>query len=353
MDGRYQLVELVGSGGFGQVWKAHDPRIGRWVAVKVLLGANTDEQVARFHREASVAGGLAHPGIVTVHDFGNAVHENGWRYSYLVMELLPGRPLSARLENGPMPLPEALGTGCFVVRALAAAHGAGLVHRDIKPSNIILGDDVKLVDFGISRSPEQHHDLTATGVVVGSPTYMAPECFTGTFDHHSDLYSLGCVLYEMVTGRPPFDGRDFWQLGHQHRHEQPPPPSTLRKEAPRPLDDPIARLLAKTPDKRPADADEVYRLLYGIYDRGEQEPPRGRKPPRDRKPRRGADVDTEVTLNQDADDPRMRRVTQPLAPGHARQLLDAHHAGASEGDLARRRRRPARGVLPGRRHPRR
>ncbi|WP_107468894.1 protein kinase domain-containing protein [Streptomyces caniscabiei] len=291
LDGRYRLIEPVGAGGFGQVWRAHDPRVDRLVAVKVLTSdgsADHDRQVARFAREAAVAGGLDHPHIVTVHDFGSAVH-HGRPYAYLVMQLLPGKSLSAALEAGRPPLPTALYTASCVADALGAAHEAGLTHRDIKPSNIMVLPDgeATVVDFGITKGSDARHDITTTGVLIGTPAYMAPEALSGSFDHRSDLYALGCVLFEAVTGRRPFTGTS-WQLINQHLKEPPAPLRTLRPDAPVELERLVDRLLAKDPAQRP-DSDEVYDLLEEINDRcfGDTSPI----------PSRGADVTSEVHLH--------------------------------------------------------
>ncbi|MGW4596997.1 protein kinase domain-containing protein [Streptomyces sp. NPDC004457] len=270
LDGRYRLIEPIGAGGFGQVWKAHDPKVDRLVAVKVLAGdgsAANDRQVARFAREAAVAGGLSHPNIVTVHDFGTTM-DNGRLYAYLVMQLLPGKSLSALLEAGPLPLSKAMYVAACVADALEAAHDAGLTHRDIKPSNIIVTSSngkATVVDFGITKSSDGRHDITTTGVLIGTPAYMAPEALAGTFDHRSDLYSLGCVLYEMVTGQRPFTGTS-WHLVNQHLNEQPVPLCTLRPDAPAELERFVSRLLAKDPSQRPASA-EVWDVLKEIHER--------------------------------------------------------------------------------------
>jgi serine/threonine-protein kinase len=280
LDGRYRLIEPIGKGGFGQVWKAHDPKIDRLVAVKVLTpdeGAGTDRQAVRFAREASVAGGLSHPHIVTVHDFGSATH-GGRLHAYLVMQLLPGRSLSTVLESGRLPLPKALYTAACIADALQAAHEAGLTHRDIKPSNVIVRSSGKatVVDFGITKSSDARHDVTTTGVLIGTPAYMAPEALSGTFDYRSDLYSLGCVLYEMVTGRRPFAGTS-WHLVHQHLNEQPAALRAVRPDAPVELERLVDGLLAKDPSQRPDSAGAVRALLEEIHDRhyGDTPPSRG------------------------------------------------------------------------------
>jgi serine/threonine-protein kinase len=280
LDGRYRLIQPIGAGGFGQVWKAHDPRVDREVAVKVLAGdggADHDRQVARFAREAAVAGGLSHPNIVTVHDFGSAMYD-GRLHAYLVMQLLTGKSLSTVLEAGRLPLSKAMYTAACVADALEAAHEAGLTHRDIKPSNIIVrsSGEATVVDFGITRSSDARHDITTTGVLIGTPAYMAPEALSGTFDCRSDMYSLGCVLYEMVTGQRPFTGTS-WRLVNQHLNEQPAPLRTLRPDAPAELERLVSRLMAKDPTQRPASAD-LWAALKEINDRyfGSTPPSRGK-----------------------------------------------------------------------------
>lgn len=290
VDGRYELVELLGQGGFGQVWRARDLRIGRPVAVKVAT-PGSHQELARLHREAALAGSLSHPNIVVVHDFGTGTRDDGHRYAYLVMELLTGESLSELLKKeGPLDLLTTLGVAGSVAEALAAAHEAGLVHRDIKPPNIMIGDDVKVVDFGITKGTDTRHDLTGVGVTIGSPAYMAPECFTGTFSPRSDWYSLGCVIHEMVAGQPPFPGRDFGDLGRQHRGEPPPRLRALRPDTPAELDELAATLLAKNPTHRLADARAITDELRRIYDRhlGEHAP------------RQGRDVTSEIVVRPEA-----------------------------------------------------
>ncbi|KEF04818.1 serine/threonine protein kinase [Streptomyces rimosus] len=292
LDGRYRLLEPIGAGGFGQVWKAHDPKIDRLVAVKVLTAdgsADSDRQVARFAREAAIAGGLSHPHIVTVHDFGSAVHD-GRLYAYLVMQLLPGRPLSTVLEAGRLPLPKALYTAACVADALTAAHRAGLTHRDIKPSNIRVRSSgtATVVDFGITKGSDERHDITATGILIGTPAYMAPEALSGTFEPRSDLYSFRCVLFEMVTGQRPFTGTS-WHLVHQHLNEPPAALRTLRPDAPGELERLVGQLLAKDPAQRPDSAEEVCERLAETGYRHFGDAP----------PSRGPDLASEVCLSRD------------------------------------------------------
>lgn len=297
LDGRYELGERIGAGGFGQVWEAYDPKVDRWVAVKVLTSdgsPDSSQQVARFAREAAVAGGLSHPSIVTVHDFGSTVLD-GRQVAYLVMELIDGEPLTTTLQHGPLGRAAALNIAYSVADALAAAHDAGLVHRDIKPANIMVLDtesaaaSAKVVDFGITKSADPEHHITATGILIGTPAYMAPEAFNGALDHRSDLYALGCVLHEALAGAPPFAGGNFWNLAHQHATQPPPALRTLRPDVYPELDDLVARLLAKNPDDRPQDAHQARTAINEIGDRYY-----GRHAPR-----RGKDYPTDVTLSRE------------------------------------------------------
>src|SRR5262245_24899128 len=216
--GRYQIVAPVGAGGMGEVYRAHDPRLGRDVAIKVLpqhLTANAEAR-ARFEREARTISQLNHPHICTLHDLGQ---EDG--VDYLVMELVEGETLAHRLEKGPLELAEVLTLGRQVAEALDWAHRAGVVHRDLKPGNIMLArNGAKLLDFGLARSaglgpapgavsqsPTMTRPLTAEGAIVGTFQYMAPEQLEGKeADARSDLWAMGCVLYEVATGERAFAG---------------------------------------------------------------------------------------------------------------------------------------------------
>ncbi|MGW2262202.1 tetratricopeptide repeat protein [Streptomyces sp. NPDC004749] len=272
IQGRYQLLDLIGRGGMGEVWRARDESLGRQVAVKCLkpLGPRQDHSFTRimrerFRREGRVAAALQHRGVTVVHDFGE---DDG--VLYLVMELLEGRNLSQLLEdNGRRPLPvrDVVDIAEQITDALAYTHEQGIVHRDLKPANIMRLTDgtVKICDFGIARLG---HDigftsrLTGTGVAMGTPHYMSPEQIGGgQVDHRSDLYSLGCVLYEIATGAPPFDLEDAWSVLVGHRDTIPEPPSRRRPELPGFFDPLILGLLAKTPDERPADAGDLRRRI--------------------------------------------------------------------------------------------
>ncbi|MFF2960003.1 tetratricopeptide repeat protein [Streptomyces sp. NPDC057963] len=280
IQSRYRLLDLIGRGGMGEVWRALDESLGRHVAVKCLkpMGPQHDQSFTRvlrerFRREARVAAALQHRGVTVVHDFGE--HEG---VLYLVMELLDGRNLSQLLEDNeqhPLPVPDIVDIAEQVADALGYTHQQGIVHRDLKPANIMRLTDgtVKICDFGIARLG---HDigftsrLTGTGIAMGTPHYMSPEQISGgQVDHRSDLYSLGCVLYEIATGAPPFDLDDAWAVLVGHRDTQPEPLRTHRAELPGFFDRVVLELLAKTPEERPADAGDL-RQRIAVGRTGEQ-----------------------------------------------------------------------------------
>lgn len=269
IENRYALEELLGRGGFGEVWRAEDGRVGRQVAVKIGC-PQTPEETRRFEREASLAGNLAHPNIATVHDFGR-IERDGRDAVFLVMELLRGRSLADVPADGVPPLADALEWAGRIADALGAAHAAGIVHRDIKPANVMVTETgaVKVLDFGIAKAGSGFGagtDLTGTGMVIGSFPYMSPERWTGgangvPVDGRADLYALGCVLMELLTGARPFTAREMHELLAQHLTAEPPAPSSLRAGLPAALDSLVRDLLAKDPRDRPADAAEVSRRL--------------------------------------------------------------------------------------------
>ncbi|USQ89878.1 serine/threonine-protein kinase (plasmid) [Streptomyces phaeoluteigriseus] len=252
--GRYELERLLGRGGMGEVWAARDGVMERFVAVKLLqphLGTAEGEEL--FFREARTAGALSHPGIVTVHDLGR----DGDGTLYLVMENVPGRNLGVVLKDGLPPVADVLAWTAQTAAALHAAHTVRILHRDLKPANLMLtpSGSVKILDFGIARYIST---LTVASRVVGTVAYMPPERLLGKVgDARGDLYSLGCVLYELLTGRTPFGDLDTPALMYAHVHTPPAPPSSHRPGLSPHLDALLAELLAKNPDDRPASAAKV------------------------------------------------------------------------------------------------
>jgi beta-lactam-binding protein with PASTA domain/predicted Ser/Thr protein kinase len=257
LNGRYEIEDLLGQGGMARVFRGQDRVLGRTVAVKVLSPqfAGDDQFVARFRREAQAAAALNHPNIVSVYDTGDQgdVH-------YIVMEYVEGRTLRDIVrQEGPL-LPErASEITQAVARALASAHEGGLVHRDIKPGNIMLTRDgeVKVMDFGIARTTTGD-TLTQTAAVLGTAAYLSPEQAQGaTVDVRSDIYSLGCVLYEMLTGRPPFTGDSPVSIAYKHVREDPVPPSRLNGDVPEALEAVVMKAMAKNPENRYQTAEEM------------------------------------------------------------------------------------------------
>ena len=260
--GRYKVVTELGRGAMGVVYLCEDDLLQRQVAVKTLLlpdDAGERKQLeARFRQEAKAAAGLNHPGIITIHDIGR---EGDWLY--IAMELLQGTELRDRLAQVTMPLDEALDIAAQVASALSVAHARGVVHRDIKPGNIMLvgAGQAKIMDFGIARV--RHSDVrTMSGTMMGSPKYMSPEQVGGhPVDQRSDIFSLGSVLYEMVSGSPPFAGQNLGQLLNAILHANPPPAGHSRAGVPAVLDQLIARAMHKNPQARYQDAAEMARDL--------------------------------------------------------------------------------------------
>ncbi|WP_170201678.1 serine/threonine-protein kinase [Actinocorallia herbida] len=265
LGGRYRLESLIGRGGMGQVWRAIDQRLRRAVAVKVLPTeiAVAEGGLARFEREAEATAALQHPGITVVFDIGQ--DEDG--LTYLVMELLEGEDLRTVLGRYPdgMPVPRAVELALQLADALATAHAQGIVHRDIKPANLFVLKDgrLKLLDFGIAGLTVEATRLTRDGGSLGTPLYMAPEQFRGDpADFRSDLYALGGVLHELLTGRPPFASETGLPgLLYAHLNEPPPRVRSRRPEVPEGLEDLVLALLAKSVDQRPPSAAAVASYL--------------------------------------------------------------------------------------------
>jgi serine/threonine protein kinase len=253
--GRYRIVSEIGRGAMGVVYRGEDEALGRAVAIKTIIASmDPDEQagyLARFRQEAKALGGLNHPGIITVHEFGD---QDG--LAYLAMELLEGRELRDVMNAGVIRLPAAVDLAAQLAEGLAYAHAKGIVHRDVKPANVMVlaGDRAKLMDFGIARV--RASDVkTQTGMMLGSPKYMSPEQVMGRpLDHRSDIFSLGVILHEMLAGAAPFSGEDVHQLMFQVCSARPAPPSAANPAVPRTLDLIVARALEKEPEARYPDA---------------------------------------------------------------------------------------------------
>ncbi|MDP9868657.1 protein kinase domain-containing protein [Streptosporangium brasiliense] len=262
LSGRYELLEPLGRGGMGVVYRARDRELERIVAVKVLPAQmlRDEDFRARFRREARAAAGLSHPHIATVYDIGEST-DGGDPVPYLVMELVEGGTLADLLRQAPPTAAEAGRIVAAVLEALEHSHGREVVHRDIKPANIMVHRAggrvrVKVMDFGIAKlMSETATRLTATGMRIGTPSYMSPEQADGRpTDARSDLYSTGCVLYEMLTGRPPFTGDSPAVVLFGHLHKAPLPPSQLNPVLAPFWDQMLATALAKDPHQRHRDA---------------------------------------------------------------------------------------------------
>jgi serine/threonine-protein kinase len=260
--GRYRVVRELGRGAMGIVYLAEDESLQRQVAVKTLLlpeeenSAERRNLEARFLQEAKAAGGLNHPGIITIHDLGR---EGDWLY--IAMEVLEGAELRDRMQAGPMALDEALDIAGQVASALAVAHERGVVHRDVKPGNIMLVGQrhAKIMDFGIARM-KSSDVRTQSGTMMGSPKYMSPEQVGGhPVDHRSDIFSLGVLLYEMLSGQPAFSGENLGVLLNVIMRGQPTPLTELRPDVPPLVEQVIARAMQKNPLARYQDAAEMAR----------------------------------------------------------------------------------------------
>src|SRR5829696_7593364 len=269
VGGRYELGDLLGRGGMAEVRKAVDTRLGRPVAIKQLrIDLASDPTFhARFRREAQSAAGLNHPTIVAVYDTGEEPDPaTGVPIPYIVMELVEGTTLRDVLRDGRKILPErALELTAGVLDALAYSHKAGIVHRDIKPANVMLTPTgaVKVMDFGIARAvADTSATMTQTAAVIGTAQYFSPEQARGeTVDARSDIYSAGCLLYELLVGRPPFVGDSPVSVAYQHVREIPAPASSLNPEVSPALDTVLAKALQKNRNDRFQDAAAFQRAL--------------------------------------------------------------------------------------------
>jgi len=255
-DGRYRIVRKLGAGGMADVYLAEDQELGRRVAIKILNGrhANDDQFIERFRREAKNAAALNHPNIVSIYDRGEA--EDTY---YIAMEYLDGRSLKELIVgHGPAPVNVAIEYARQILSALRFAHRHGIVHRDIKPHNVLVDREgrVKVTDFGIARAGTSQ--MTEAGSIVGTAQYLSPEqARGGEVDQRSDLYSLGVVLYELLTGQTPFEGDTPVEIAMKHLSTVARPPSSVRRDVPRDLDMVVMRALAKDPEDRYQSAEEM------------------------------------------------------------------------------------------------
>ena len=266
VDSRYEIVDRLARGGMATVYRAHDRRLDRTVALKLMHAhlADSPDFVSRFRREARAAARLSNPGVVAVYDQGSL---DG--VAYLVMEYVEGPTLRDLITAGPLSVKEALGLVAQLLRPLGAAHRAGLVHRDIKPENVLLPSDgsvAKVADFGLARAVTEVTQTT-TGNVLGTVAYLAPELITsGDSTSRADVFSAGVVLYELLTGEQPFTADSPIQIAFRNVHEDVPLPSALVPDMPADVDELVATMTRREPQERPADADEALALLRNVVD---------------------------------------------------------------------------------------
>jgi len=272
--GPYEIVALLGAGGMGEVYRARDKRLGREVAIKVLpdLYASNPDRRARFEREAKAVAALSHPNILAIHDYGT-----DGNVTYAVMELLEGETLRGRLAKGPLPWREAVEIGAAIAEGLAAAHAKGIIHRDIKPENLFLTADgrMKILDFGLARvaipasteleTGPQIPAETASGAIMGTVGYMSPEQLRSLpFDARTDLFALGCVLYELVAGKRLFQRRTAAETAAAILHDEAPPLGSIGTDLPPEVEGLIGHCLAKETGKRVASARDLAFALHAL-----------------------------------------------------------------------------------------
>ncbi len=318
LNNRYQILEPLGTGGMAQVFRARDLMLERFVAIKMLrTDYSSDPTVQiRFRQEAKAVANLSHPNIVTVHDFG---FDQG--KLFIVMEYVPGTNLKVMIDNlGKFNPEDALPIIIQACAGLGYAHRAGIVHCDVKPHNILITPDhrVKVTDFGIARAisgirPNEQHD-----VVWGSPLYFSPEQAAGQAPSPaSDVYSLGVVMYEMLTGRPPFIAKTAETLARLHREAIPQPPSTLNPKISPELEQIILKVLSKEPVARYRTADQLGRVLMTFGAQKPAEPPAKSSPPPDNPGLRTGDNPGPRTANQSEARQTATLLQRPLNPPSA------------------------------------
>ncbi|MFD3327159.1 protein kinase [Streptomyces sp. NPDC058701] len=328
---RYQLATILGQGGMGQVWTAYDQRLDRRVAVKLLRpdkvagpGTVAEELRHRFVRECRVTAQVDHPGLVTVHDAGNDGDE-----LFLVMGYVEGADLADHLaEHDPYPWPWAVAIVAQLCAVLSAVHAVPIVHRDLKPRNVMVRPDgtVLVLDLGVASVMDTDTTrLTSTGTPIGSPAYMAPEqAMGGAVGPYTDLYALGVLLYELLSGNVPFAGSTALGVLHRHLYEPPLPVRQLRPEVPPELEAVLLHLLAKDPQDRPASAQAVYEALVPLLPARGSAAPSGPLDPTRPFLRPHAPWPDRATVipPRPADPPTPPRPDIPGAVDEARKLLD-------------------------------
>jgi serine/threonine protein kinase len=279
--GAYDIIDVIGEGGMGKVYKAFDPTLRRWVAIKVLAPEfrGISEIAGRFHQEAEVASRLVHPNVLSIIQYG---YDKKEELLYIVTELLVGEDLESVLQTGQLlPLERIRRIMNQVLSALAAAHRFGIVHRDLKPGNVFLMEDppdfVKILDFGLAKiigdvaGASRNQEMTQEGKVFGTPKYMSPEQVTAKkIDHRTDIYSAGVILYEMITGKPPFSGETSQETMYMHVRDGVKSPLELRKDCPSVLGRVVLKALEKEPDNRFASARAFRDALEEAFEKPER-----------------------------------------------------------------------------------
>ncbi len=318
IDGRYQLQALIAEGGMASIYRALDTRLDRPVAVKIMHShlANDEDFVNRFIREAKATASLNHPNVVAIQDQG--WNTGGVPAVFIVMEYVDGFTLrDLLLERGAMPAPDALRLITPILNALSAAHRIGIIHRDIKPENILISKDgrVKIADFGLARAANLGQTMTMeASVILGSVSYLSPEQVQrGISDSRSDVYSLGILLFEMVTGQKPYEGETAIQIAYRHVNDKVPSPSSLKSDIPESLDALILSMTSVDPDSRPREASDVLNEVRSIQ---ETTDPKRRQ------------------LTLELDIPPLPSVTQTNKAVKATTMISSSPVGASKTDPA-------------------